>query len=212
MSPEYSDEYEPQTVRVSSSQLPTVHGDFDVVVYRDRQGLEHSALIKGDLQDDIPLVRLHSECLTGDAFGSLRCDCGEQLNKSLQMINAHGAGMVIYLRQEGRGIGLGNKIKAYELQDQGMDTVDANLKLGFPADARTYDVAADILRQLDVHTLKLISNNPAKCEALKALGITITEQLPLFTEQNSHNKGYLHTKAEKMGHNLQPLEENSVKP
>lgn len=192
---------EPLVNEIGRSQLPTAYGDFDVVVYRDRQGLEHSALIKGDLTKDTPLVRLHSECLTGDAFGSLRCDCGEQLRTAMQKINDQGNGAIIYLRQEGRGIGLGNKIRAYALQDEGRDTVDANQELGFPADARTYDVAAAILSDLGVSQIELLSNNPAKRNALESLGVNVETRTPLVVDTHPHNEAYLQTKADKMGHN-----------
>ena len=191
-------------VEVGRSILPTEHGSFDVVVFRDRQGLEHSVLFKGELDNDTdaPLVRLHSECLTGDAFGSLRCDCGPQLKASMQMVADAGYGAILYLRQEGRGIGLGNKIRAYALQDKGRDTVDANHELGFPADARTYDVAASMLRSVGIKRLRLLSNNPDKHESLKALGITVDEAVPLIIPAQEHNAEYLKTKSERMGHQL----------
>lgn len=190
-----------QINEIGRSKLPTAKGDFDIVVFRDEQGLEHSALIKGDLQQNPPLLRLHSECLTGDAFGSLRCDCGPQLQAAMKLIDEQGAGIVVYLRQEGRGIGLGNKIRAYNLQDQGRDTVDANQELGFPADARTYDIAAEILQYLGIRNVRLLSNNPAKRDALTSLGIQVSERLPLVVDSQQHNEQYLKTKAEKMGHN-----------
>lgn len=192
---------EPLINQIGHSQLPTTHGDFEIIVYRDQQGLEHSALIKGDLSEGTPLVRLHSECLTGDAFGSLRCDCGEQLRTAMQRINDNGSGAIIYLRQEGRGIGLGNKIRAYTLQDDGRDTVDANHELGFPADARTYDVAAAMLTELGVSHIELLSNNPAKRDALESLGIKVETRSPLVVDAHPHNEAYLQTKADKMGHN-----------
>jgi len=192
---------EPLINEIGRSQLPTAYGDFDVVIFRDQQGLEHSALIKGDLTKDTPLVRLHSECLTGDAFGSLRCDCGEQLRTAMKMINDKGTGAIVYLRQEGRGIGLGNKIRAYALQDEGRDTVDANQELGFPADARTYDVAAAILADLGISQIELLSNNPAKREALESLGVIVKTRTPLVVDAHPHNEAYLQTKADKMGHN-----------
>ena len=199
-------------VEVGRSKLPTEHGHFDVVVFRDRQGLEHSVLIKGDLNDSAPLVRLHSECLTGDAFGSLRCDCGPQLKASMHMIDSAGCGAILYLRQEGRGIGLGNKIRAYALQDQGRDTVDANHELGFPADARTYDVAAAMLRSLGINQLRLLSNNPDKHKSLKALGITVDEAVPLIIPAQEHNADYLKTKADRMGHTLDSDATGSTTP
>lgn len=194
---------EPLVTHIGGSTLPTEQGEFSIEVFRDQQGLEHSALIKGELSDQAPLVRVHSECLTGDAFGSLRCDCGPQLQGAMQRMHEHGSGVIIYLRQEGRGIGLGNKIRAYALQDKGRDTVDANQELGFPADARTYDVAAAILRELNINDVQLLSNNPAKSQALQSLGITVSKQIPLLTPAQAHNEGYLNTKASKLGHSLQ---------
>jgi len=188
---------------IGRSHLPTEHGKFDIVVFRDRQGLEHTALIKGDLTHDAPLIRLHSECLTGDTFGSLRCDCGPQLQTAMKLVSAQTSGAIIYLRQEGRGIGLGNKIRAYALQDDGLDTVDANQKLGFPADARTYDVAADILKSLGVDSVTLLSNNPAKGEALVEAGIRVSRRQPLVTAAQTFNEKYLQTKAQRMGHNYE---------
>lgn len=197
------DAKEPMIVEVSRSYLPTAHGTFDIVVYRDQQGLEHTALIKGKLSELTPLVRLHSECLTGDAFGSLRCDCGNQLQAAMKQLEAYGEGIILYLRQEGRGIGLGNKIKAYDLQDAGLDTVEANEALGFPADARTYHISAAILRALNVKQIRLLSNNPAKRLALENLGITVVERMPLVVNIHGLNRTYLQTKADKMGHNYQ---------
>lgn len=192
---------EPIINEIGRSQLPTAYGDFDMVVFRDKQGLEHSALIKGDLTKGTPMVRLHSECLTGDAFGSLRCDCGEQLRAAMERISDNGTGAIVYLRQEGRGIGLGNKIRAYALQDDGRDTVDANQELGFPADARTYDVAAAMLSELGVSQIELLSNNPAKRNALESLGVTVETRTPLVVDSQPHNEAYLQTKADRMGHN-----------
>ena len=188
--------------KIGSSQLPTEHGTFDISIFRDEQGQEHSLLTMGELDKNTPLVRLHSECLTGDAFGSLRCDCGEQLKAALQRIGEDGCGALVYLRQEGRGIGLGNKIRAYELQDTGMDTVDANHQLGFPADARQYDTAALMLKDAGLNSIRLMTNNPEKVAGLEALGITVTEQLPHQVETHEHNAAYLQTKAQRMGHNL----------
>jgi len=195
---------EPLVSETGRSTLPTEHGEFDIVVFRDQQGLEHSALVKGATSTSTPLVRVHSECLTGDAFGSLRCDCGQQLKAAMQQIQESGCGVIVYLRQEGRGIGLGNKMKAYALQEKGLDTVDANHELGFPADARTYDVGAAILKELGIETIRLLSNNPAKREALESLGVEITERIPLVVIPHTHNADYLQTKAEKMGHNYHP--------
>jgi len=190
----------PKVRRVSNSSIPTPHGTFDITVYRDAYGLEHSILSMGNLANTTPLVRLHSECLTGDVFGSKRCDCGDQLDQSLADIAKTGHGALLYLRQEGRGIGLGNKIKAYELQDNGFDTVDANLELGFPADARQYDVAADMLREVGVSAVQLMTNNPAKIQALSELGITVTKRIPLVITALQTNEHYLRTKADRMGH------------
>jgi len=185
---------------IGRSVLPTEYGNFDVIVFRDQQGLEHSVLVKGEPSNTTPLVRLHSECLTGDAFGSLRCDCGQQLKSAMHMVTSAGCGAILYLRQEGRGIGLGNKIRAYALQDDGHDTVEANHALGFPADARTYDVAAAMLRSIGVNRLRLLSNNPDKHDSLKALGIAVEEAVPLIIPAHEHNAAYLKTKAERMGH------------
>lgn len=194
---------EPLIIEIGRSQLPTNYGQFDVIVYRDQQGFEHSALTKGDVGGTTPLLRLHSECLTGDAFGSLRCDCGPQLHTAMERVEEQGSGVILYLRQEGRGIGLGNKIRAYALQDDGRDTVEANHELGFPADARSYDVAAAILSELNVSSVKLLSNNPTKREALQSLGIDVVERVPLVIDAQEHNQYYLQTKADRMGHNYQ---------
>lgn len=197
--------------RIGASSLPTAHGDFRMIVYRDTQGLEHSALVRGDPgASEAPLVRLHSECLTGDAFGSLRCDCGEQLRSAMKQIVDEDCGAILYLRQEGRGIGLGNKIRAYELQDQGRDTVDANHDLGFPADARVYDMAEAMLSDLGISKLRLLSNNPEKRRALTQLGIKVVGHESIVMEPNRHNAAYMRTKAERMGHELSPAEAESV--
>jgi 3,4-dihydroxy 2-butanone 4-phosphate synthase/GTP cyclohydrolase II len=184
--------------------LPTDYGDFEFIPFRQiSNGLEHSALVKGTWTKDEPiLVRLHSSCFTGDIFGSKRCDCGPQLHKAMEMVEAEGKGVVIYLSQEGRGIGLLNKIKAYQLQDQGMDTVQANLKLGFQEDERDYGVGASIMRELGLGKVRLISNNPVKRAGLEGYGIKIVETIPLIIESNPHNQFYLETKANKMGHDL----------
>ena len=184
--------------------LPTDKGDFEFIPFRQiSNGLEHSALVKGTWTKDEPvLVRLHSSCFTGDIFGSKRCDCGPQLHKAMEMVEAEGKGVVIYLSQEGRGIGLLNKIKAYRLQDQGMDTVQANLKLGFQEDERDYGVGASIMRELGLGKIRLISNNPVKRAGLEGYGIKIVETIPLIIESNPHNQFYLETKANKMGHDL----------
>lgn len=185
-------------------KLPTEHGEFEFIPFRQTSnGLEHAALVKGNWTKDEPvLVRLHSSCFTGDIFGSMRCDCGPQLHKAMQMVEAEGKGVVIYLNQEGRGIGLLNKIKAYRLQDQGMDTVQANLKLGFGEDERDYGVGASIMRELGLGKVRLISNNPVKRAGLEGYGITIVEAIPLEIPSNPYNEFYLKTKADKMGHNL----------
>jgi len=185
-------------------KLPTEHGDFEFVPFRQTSnGVEHAALVKGKWTKDEPvLVRLHSSCFTGDIFGSLRCDCGPQLKKAMSMVEAEGKGVVIYLSQEGRGIGLLNKIKAYRLQDEGMDTVQANIKLGFAEDERDYGVGASIMRELGLGKVRLISNNPVKRAGLEGYGIKIVETIPLIIESNPHNKFYLETKANKMGHDL----------
>ena len=184
--------------------LPTERGDFEFIPFRQTSnGIEHAALIKGKWTKDEPvLVRLHSSCFTGDIFGSMRCDCGPQLRKAMTMVEAEGKGVVIYLSQEGRGIGLLNKIKAYKLQDQGMDTVQANLKLGFGEDERDYGVGASIMRELGLGKVRLISNNPVKRAGLEGYGIQIVETIPLVIESNPHNQFYLETKANKMGHDL----------
>ena len=185
-------------------KLPTDKGDFEFIPFRQTSnGLEHAALVKGTWTKEEPvLVRLHSSCFTGDIFGSMRCDCGPQLQKAMAMVEAEGKGVVIYLSQEGRGIGLLNKIKAYSLQDEGMDTVQANLKLGFGVDERDYGVGASIMRELGLGKVRLISNNPVKRAGLEGYGIKIVETIPLIIESNPHNKFYLETKANKMGHNL----------
>jgi 3,4-dihydroxy 2-butanone 4-phosphate synthase / GTP cyclohydrolase II len=185
-------------------KLPTNIGEFEFIPFRQTSnGLEHSALVKGSWTKDEPvLVRVHSSCFTGDIFGSLRCDCGAQLHKAMEMVEKEGKGVIIYLSQEGRGIGLFNKIKAYRLQDEGMDTVQANLKLGFGEDERDYGVGASIMRELGLGKVRLISNNPVKRAGLEGYGIRIVETIPLIIKSNPHNKFYLETKANKMGHNL----------
>ncbi|MCX6321452.1 MAG: bifunctional 3,4-dihydroxy-2-butanone-4-phosphate synthase/GTP cyclohydrolase II [Bacteroidia bacterium] len=185
-------------------KLPTSKGDFEFIPFRQTSnGLEHAALVKGAWTKDEPvLVRLHSSCFTGDIFGSMRCDCGSQLQKAMEMVEAEGKGVVIYLSQEGRGIGLLNKIRAYRLQDEGMDTVQANLKLGFGEDERDYGVGASIMRELGLGKVRLISNNPVKRAGLEGYGIKIVETIPLVIKPNPYNKFYLETKANKMGHNL----------
>jgi len=185
-------------------KLPTESGDFEFIAFRQTSnGVEHAALVKGKWTKEEPvLVRLHSPCFTGDIFGSMRCDCGPQLHKAMAMVEAEGKGVVIYLSQEGRGIGLLNKIKAYRLQDEGMDTVQANLKLGFAEDERDYGVGASIMRELGLGKVRLISNNPVKRAGLEGYGIKIVETIPLIIESNPHNKFYLETKHNKMGHHI----------
>ncbi|GAB3919754.1 riboflavin biosynthesis protein RibBA [Microlunatus endophyticus] len=192
--------------RVAITGLPTVHGTFTAYGYRSRMtGVEHVALVAGDAggDDDPVLVRVHSECLTGDAFGSLRCDCGPQLRDAMARIAEQGRGVLVYLRgQEGRGVGLAPKLQAYQLQEAGRDTVDANLDLGLPADARSYDDAAQILRDLGASQVRLITNNPAKIEGLRRSGITVTEQIRTAAFTTPYNIDYLRTKRDRMGHDL----------
>lgn len=186
--------------------MPTKYGHFKLYVFRERnspESGEHLALVKGEWQKDEPvLVRVHSSCFTGDMLGSLRCDCGEQLHQAMSMVEDEGKGVVLYMNQEGRGIGLLNKLKAYKLQEGGMDTVEANLHLGFPMDKRDYGVGAQILRYLNVTKLKLISNNPKKRAALKGYGLEIVDTVPICIPANPHNEKYLQTKKEKMGHTM----------
>jgi 3,4-dihydroxy 2-butanone 4-phosphate synthase / GTP cyclohydrolase II len=190
--------------RVVATRLPTAFGDFEVVGYRSLvDDKHHVALVKGEVDgvDDV-LVRVHSECLTGDVFHSLRCDCGEQLESALAMIEAEGRGVVLYLSQEGRGIGLLNKLKAYKLQEEGLDTVDANLRLGLPADLRDYGIGAQILVDLGLSSMRLLTNNPKKIRGLEGYGLSVTEQVPIEHTPNPHNEEYLRTKALRMGHML----------
>ena len=184
--------------------MPTQWGNFHLIPFKQKSnGLEHIALIKGEWKEDEPiLVRVHSSCMTGDIFGSHRCDCGAQLHRAMELIEKEGKGVIVYLNQEGRGIGLMNKMKAYKLQKEGMDTVDANLCLGFKADERDYGVGAEILRKVGVHNMRLITNNPVKRIGLESYGLTITEIVGIEIEPNNHNSRYLHTKAERMGHTL----------
>ncbi|MCX6386640.1 MAG: bifunctional 3,4-dihydroxy-2-butanone-4-phosphate synthase/GTP cyclohydrolase II [Solirubrobacterales bacterium] len=190
--------------RVVSTALPTLFGDFTVVGYRSLvDDKHHVAMVKGDVSEasDV-LVRVHSECLTGDVFHSLRCDCGEQLESALAAIEEEGLGVLLYLSQEGRGIGLLNKLRAYKLQEGGLDTVDANLELGLPADLRDYGIGAQILVDLGLSSLRLLTNNPKKVLGLEGYGLSITEQVPIQSAPNVHNEGYLRAKRERMGHTL----------
>src|SRR5262245_53398643 len=190
--------------RVEVVQMPTDHGDFDLYLYRSRvDGQYHLALVKGSVTGKHGvLVRVHSECLTGDVFGSRRCDCGPQLHQAMRRIDEVGQGVIVYMRQEGRGIGLGPKIQAYKLQEKGYDTVEANKKLGFPMDLREYGLGAQILADLGLKTIRLLTNNPKKVVGLEGYGLEIVEQVPIRIKPNPHNSHYLNTKREKLGHLL----------
>ncbi|NJI08010.1 GTP cyclohydrolase II [Aeromonas veronii] len=189
---------------VAKSKLPTPWGTFTLVGFQETgTGKDHAALVMGDITDDEPVLgRIHSECLTGDALFSLRCDCGFQLQAAMENIAKAGRGVLLYVRQEGRGIGLLNKIRAYHLQDQGADTVEANVALGFAADMRDYTICADMLKQLEVKSLKLMTNNPRKMKAMESFGIPVAERVPLQEGRNPHNEFYLSTKANKLDHML----------
>ena len=188
--------------RVSEAQLPTEFGDFKIIAYETEvDSKTHVALVKGEVAGrENVLVRVHSECLTGDVFASLRCDCGSQIHRAMQMINQEGLGVLLYMRQEGRGIGLGNKLKAYHLQEQGLDTVEANIRLGFPPDLRDYGIGAQILVDLGLHTIRLLTNNPKKVVGLEGYGLELVERVPLVIPPQKENIRYLKTKKEKMGH------------
>ena len=186
--------------------LPTEFGNFRIRVTVDEDGSEHSLVYVGDLaKEDYPLIRIHSECLTGDAFGSMKCDCGPQLQDSLKQIQEEGCGAVVYLRQEGRGIGLHSKIQAYALQDHGYDTLDANLALGLPADARTYEIAATMLKEVGVTSVRMMTNNPLKVRGLEENGIKVEFRLPHMSGVSVQNIDYLRTKNNRMGHMIELL-------
>ncbi|MCH7946973.1 MAG: bifunctional 3,4-dihydroxy-2-butanone-4-phosphate synthase/GTP cyclohydrolase II [candidate division Zixibacteria bacterium] len=200
----YRNENQKLVHRMNSVNLPTKLGDFQLYLYRSEVADEHHlALVKGDVRNTKNvLVRLHSSCLTGDVFGSVRCDCGEQLNRAMELIEEEGCGVVLYMGQEGRGIGLVNKLKAYELQEHGRDTVEANEELGFAADLRDYGIGAQILRDLGLSSIRLLTNNPSKVIGLRGHGLDITERIPLQTVPTNSNRAYLETKRDKMGHIL----------
>jgi len=208
----YRRRHERLVQKVAEARLPTRYGEFVIMAYKSIVDAdEHLALVKGDISGESPvLVRVHSECLTGDVFGSLRCDCGEQIALAMQKIADEGRGVFLYMRQEGRGIGFHNKIKAYALQDQGLDTVDANIALGFAPDLRDYGIGAQILVDLGLHNIELLTNNPKKVVGLESYGIKIVETVPLITQPNRYNIHYLETKREKLGH-LLPLNGKEVK-
>ena len=192
--------------RVAEASLPTKYGgEFKVIVYEnDVDDMKHIALVKGDIgPDDAVLVRVHSECVTGDLFGSLRCDCGDQLHKAMEMVNQEGKGVIVYMHQEGRGIGIVNKIRAYNLQEQGRDTVEANLELGFQEDLRDYGIGAQILVDLGVRKMRLMTNNPKKIVGVEGYGVTVVERIPIEIKPNESNIHYLKTKKDKMGHLLE---------
>jgi 3,4-dihydroxy 2-butanone 4-phosphate synthase/GTP cyclohydrolase II len=201
---EYRRRHERLVERLTSVRLPTVFGEFTAVAFRESlTGKHHVALVKGEVagEEDV-LVRVHSECLTGDVFHSLRCDCGEQLELALRRIDAEGQGVLLYLAQEGRGIGLLNKLKAYELQEQGLDTVEANLELGFSADQREYGIGSQILADLGLSTIRVLTNNPKKISGISGFGLKVTGQVPIEVPPNAENHRYLNTKREKLGHAL----------
>jgi 3,4-dihydroxy 2-butanone 4-phosphate synthase/GTP cyclohydrolase II len=201
---EYRRRYEKLVEAVSTAKLPTEYGTYVMTLYRDMTcGQSHVALSMGTWNDEPVLVRVHSECLTGDVLGSLRCDCGRQLTRAMKIIQQEGKGVVLYMRQEGRGIGLEGKIRAYGLQDKGLDTVEANEVLGFQPDMRDYGIGAQILVDLGLKNIRLLTNNPRKIVGLEGYGLKVTERVPLIIEPNPVNYGYLKTKKEKLGHQLE---------
>ncbi len=203
----YRLKYESLVEKGEKVDMPTQFGHFKLIPFRQKSnGLEHIALIKGEWEKDEPiLVRMHSSCATGDIFGSMRCECGEQLHKSMEMIEKAGKGAIVYLNQEGRGIGLMDKMRAYKLQEEGYDTVDANLHLGYASDEREYGVGAQILRDISISKIRLITNNPVKRVALEGYGLEIIENVPIEIDSNPYNQFYMHTKKEKMGHILKNI-------
>ena len=206
---EYRRRTEKLVERVTSVRLPTVHGEFTAVAFREiLSGKNHVALVKGDVdgEEDV-LVRVHSECLTGDVFHSLRCDCGEQLELALRRISGEERGVLLYMSQEGRGIGLLAKLRAYELQENGFDTVEANVELGFPPDAREYGIGSQILSDLGLSTIRILTNNPRKITGIEGFGLKVVEQVPIEVPPNMENRQYLETKRDKLGHRLHHQEQ-----
>ena len=201
---EYRRSHEKLVERATTVRMPTAYGEFTAIAFREKlTGKHHVALVKGEVEGrENVLVRVHSECLTGDVFHSLRCDCGEQLELALAQIGAEDSGVLLYMAQEGRGIGLLNKLRAYELQEQGLDTVEANIELGFPADPRDYGIGYQILADLGLSAIRLLTNNPRKMESAVAYGLTVVEEVPLEVPPNVENLRYLQAKREKLGHRL----------